>query len=545
MKPKIAITIILVLTAILPQIVAAVAPTLDWIITYEPGDQTNQASAPYGAILAELNANNLDVDTLSRVAVPLHYGDAGLNDFDTTIKVVDVSGSPVFQESHTCPLRGGNDVCLQRAVKWDRANRLSAVLVEDHATGNPAGSIGDDPGNVCRKTTTIGGSICAANWNISANSDAVYGATQISPGGLTFTKNASTSQWPIVQTGTGTNKLIRVPESFTGTAEYSSTRAGRGLLANDTGPTGWSFIFTAGSSTFRRLNFTDGTQEESASFAEAGWSGPQRVFWLNDDEVINVYTESNALRWRRAEAYALTVSSTTDPTDNQIFEAGAVRNTAVYDFDTDRQNGVLACGQYVSDTAEVRGWFGHFSATTDAQLWNVTLDLGTQTEVVSCRLDHQNGIYVLVAYVDGGIRKAQLRHYLGGEFEIKAPWETITIPGATTTTAAPAVGGAVGFRDFCTAVGFTDAPGKFLCGLVIVLTGSVLVAFILANRNDKGMARLGNVSLFGAGGTFFGLAIFVTVIDLWPTYTTIIMIILTAAVVTLVIKRQFISGGGD
>lgn len=214
----------------------------------------------------------------------------------------------------------------------------------------------------------------------------------------------------------------------------------------------------------------------------------------------------------------------------------------------DGEGNVFFCG--TGNTAGVRrdSFLIKYNNTAfPGQRWNITFSKEAAFAQVdgatTCDIAPDGAIYlgtVACANADSQCR-TYLRKYAGAGIG-RTPQSVFSGFNATTTT-PPSVGGAVGFHDFCVLTGFTDDAGKFLCGLVIVISGSVLIAFVLANRNEKGMARLGNVSLFGAGGTFFGLAIFVTVIDLWPTYTTVLMIVLTAAVITLVVKRQFLTGG--
>lgn len=214
----------------------------------------------------------------------------------------------------------------------------------------------------------------------------------------------------------------------------------------------------------------------------------------------------------------------------------------------DGEGNVFFCGQARTpglkrDVALVK----YNNTAFPGQRWNITFsnqpgdsnfDLAR-----TCALSNDGSIYlggVVCANSDTQC-ESYLRKYAGGGIG-RTPQTVFDGFSEPSTTTPFATGGAIGFKDFCLAVGFEDTAGRFLCGLVIVLTSAGIMAFVLADKKDSGAPRFGKGSVFGGGFTAAGMSIFVTAIELWPLYTLVIMIAAVAFLIGYLVKRQFAGG---
>lgn len=300
----------------------------------------------------------------------------------------------------------------------------------------------------------------------------------------------------------------------------------------------------------RYVDEDDGATVASTMYTpqpELRWCGRQSGVDTDKWWSVLFHVSSEEVRYQPITISTWSPGAIVAPTEPTV---GGHTGLSFKSHDIDAQDNIFYCGR-VQAGSNSKGMIMKVSTDSASQRWNITIDKTATTttgeDVRDCIISPDGSLYALLTNThSGGVRQTFLRKYGEAAVGRDVPTDFTGFPSAvTTTTTQFQSGGALGFKDFCLAVGFEDAAGRFLCGLIIVITGAVLVAFVLADRNEKGAAKFGNASVFGGGGTFFGLGIFVTVIELWPTYTTIIMIVLTAAVILFVVKRQFLSGGDD
>lgn len=217
----------------------------------------------------------------------------------------------------------------------------------------------------------------------------------------------------------------------------------------------------------------------------------------------------------------------------------------------DGAGGVFYCGIAFTDGVVRDSFISKFNSTVNMGMrWNITINKQTTTlfeRAWACALGSDGSLFVGLRACDASAENCQnfARKYVGAGTPLDEQdiFEQFSDVSSTTTTPPFGQGGgAIGFKDFCLAVGFEDTAGRFLCGLIIVLTGSGIMAYALADKKENGAPRFGKGSVFGGGTTFAGLAIFVTGIELWPLYTLVIMIAAVAFFIGYLVKRQFAGG---
>lgn len=227
--------------------------------------------------------------------------------------------------------------------------------------------------------------------------------------------------------------------------------------------------------------------------------------------------------------------------DVQPTEAIINTYTATVPSDTiiDGDGNLFVCGEATSASAS-DGFLAKYNTTAQLGMrWNITWGEVSSTNLElgnACDLSPDGSIYVGARFCSSGTSQCQstLRKYAGAATSRKLQGIYVIPDGSSpTATIAPGADGALGFRSFCEGIGFSSTPGKFLCGLIIVISGTFIMA--AATRDLNRNATLALTAITG-----FGLIIFVTVVELWPFYTSIIMIILSSSVVLWAIKAQFL-----
>lgn len=213
----------------------------------------------------------------------------------------------------------------------------------------------------------------------------------------------------------------------------------------------------------------------------------------------------------------------------------------------DAEENLFYCGRAQSAGVKIDGFLAKYNTTVNAgQRWNITISKqagASEVErVFDCSLDQTGALFATFQSCASG--SSQCSNYLRKYASAGSPRAEQEVfdafPGAVVTT-SPFAGnadGAIGFRNFCILNGFESDAGKFLCGLVYVLSGTVLMAAVTRDLSKNAVLAI-------AAATAFGLMIFVTIVELWPTYTTVLIIILCSAVVIWAIKKQFLGFGGD
>lgn len=277
--------------------------------------------------------------------------------------------------------------------------------------------------------------------------------------------------------------------------------------------------------------------------------GPAKV-WFNPptDQVGLPYgVSSGTVNPRFAEYNKTTLANTRDiePIEANVY---TYDQNAVQDAFIDGAGSVFYCGLAQTPAVKIDSFLSKFNSTVNMGMrWNITIDKVITTNferAISCALGHDGSVFVGLRVCDASDAtcEAYVRKYAGAGIarEPQNVFEGFSIP--TTTTPFASGSGAIGFKDFCLAVGFEDTAGRFLCGLVIVLTSAGIMAFVLADKKDSGAPRFGKGSIFGGGITAAGMSIFVTGIELWPLYTLVIMIAAVAFLIGYLVKRQFAGG---
>lgn len=292
-----------------------------------------------------------------------------------------------------------------------------------------------------------------------------------------------------------------------------------------------------------------GAIADSESYGTFGSQSEGHV-WFNPttDTVALPYGKTGASthpHYAEFNKTTLTTVRDIEPIESNVF---TYDENFVDDKFVDGVGSVFYCGLASTPGVKRDSYLSKFNSTTNMGMrWNITVNkVGTTLfeRAQSCGLGGDGSVYVGLKVCDASQENcdAYVRKYAGAGIALDPQdvFENFSDLITPTTTPPPfAGGGAIGFKDFCLAVGFEDGPGKFLCGLIIVLTGAGIMAYVLADKKENGMPRFGKASVFAGGGTFAGLAMFVTFIELWPIITLALMCVFAAALVALVTKRQF------
>lgn len=535
------LSLILVALLAIPPIVSAVLPVLIWTNDRDPTtDFINfQGQSTYDTISTS-NYLKLEVEENGRVAWNIHLTDSGaLQLSDDTTLIYETTGSTLERHDTRCASSTGTDTCQFRAHDWDRALKYWVIASEDHAqAGTTQASHPATPGEACTSRvngSATAGSICSMQWNITALTSPSTTA-DVDAGGITSWKRNATSMGLMANNEA---YLWRIPTLFSGSREFQlSSTTDKQLFSNKTGPIGWATSQVGSTITYRRFNYEAGSLTHTATGPNV-LSNTGRMSPNGTNEIIYAYATSltSGVIWDRIPMDDLAPIDTVTPSDNRIWFDGALRNMNVADFDTDESGNILVCGQFATGS-ETNGYVLAMNMTTRTQLWNVTIDLGTFTESRSCQFDYNGGFYVSLIYQNGGgFNLAQLRRYEGGGFAQPEPPETIQLPLDEDEPDAivPGADGGLGFSNFCIAIGFSSGPGKFLCGLAIVVSGTLLIVVITRDLNKKAIMVTGLV-------TALGLSIFVTIVSLWPVIALALMVVLAAAAIAAMAKGVFASG---
>lgn len=301
-------------------------------------------------------------------------------------------------------------------------------------------------------------------------------------------------------------------------------------------------MMSSPSDQFALINGTTGVQVAVTSIGGTQYSNyvrgntTDRVWTVKDSANDNEFKEFNSTTGilvrtvTPIESHLVIPSSTDDMTINR----GG--------FWMDGANSIFVCGQYFDNTlGAVRPAIAKYNSTQKSGMrWNVTFGSpsGAQGErAASCEIASGGALYAIWR-IAAATNEVHVRKYSNaGIPNIKdAPY---TLFGDNSTTPSNVGNGdaATGFKNFCLFNGFTSSASKFFCGLVYVMSGTFLVGAIAQRVTDR------KATMISAGIAALCLMIFVVLIELWDSGTTVLLIILASAFIVWVARNMFIQRG--
>lgn len=300
-------------------------------------------------------------------------------------------------------------------------------------------------------------------------------------------------------------------------------------------------------STLKLINSTTGTTVATNTL---GGSSFLNVFMNNATGTRLWSTKETTNDVNILEVNSLTAVTTRGafaPTESKVNVAGSNRNSRVNSAEgvwVDGSSSVFACGDYDDAVSgQSRSFVAKYNTTQlSGMRWNVTWSYdpsASSQHSADCEIGAAGALYALsdVSATDAAQNAVHVRKYsnAGNPRARDAPY---VIPGGATPT--PAVGNsdaATGFKNFCLFNGFTSSASKFFCGLVYVMSGTFLVGAIAQRVTDR------KATMISAGIAALCLMIFVVLIELWDSGTTVLLIILASAFIVWVARNMFIQRG--
>lgn len=210
-------------------------------------------------------------------------------------------------------------------------------------------------------------------------------------------------------------------------------------------------------------------------------------------------------------------------------------------FWVDGADQLFVCGSYFHDAfGEPRPAAAKYNSTQlNGMRWNVTFGstaAGSVGERAGACEIASNGALYIIWRIDSGSDQVHMRKY--GNAGVPNIRDTAYVLPGDNETVVPGAGDvdvATGFKNFCLFTGFTSDASKFFCGLVYVMTGSVLVGAIASRMSDR------KATAISAGIAAVCLMIFVVLIELWDVGSTVLLIILASAFIVAVGRNLFLS----
>lgn len=209
-----------------------------------------------------------------------------------------------------------------------------------------------------------------------------------------------------------------------------------------------------------------------------------------------------------------------------------LRDTDTYWWALDGADNVLMCGFLPVGPVP---FFAHMKPSNETMFWNVTTTSPlVNTIAVHCGIDYGGSIWV--AYSPSVGTTSYVRRYTGGGFTGISLRGNVVLPEppAPPPGFVPADFGS-GIANFAADIGFASTGGLFFFGLILVI-----IMFLVVAGATKGVTDNGVAAMLGGAIAGMGTMIFNTTQELWDVVWTVILIVLTSAVILFLLRSTFI-----
>jgi hypothetical protein len=510
MKPNLSIRILIVALASLQ------VPFLSTPVAASPSDTpatfvcqvTVQARAGLAASLQDV-----DVDRDGRLLL------SGFDGTDTTqedmVAVADASCNTVWTIRSTTT---GLPFNLYQSAAFDGAGRVVAAHVSNDGAGNDNKTV--------RLLDAEDGSTLFSTENLVDTFGAAYNAEKVDDTRV----NGTTANY-FVSHNTGV--LSRYNDGPL-TRDFSQSVSSVTTLRADEA-TGIVYARRGGATPeYYRLNADTGAILHTSNIGVVGSvSKPPIRSEIANANVYVAAAVSSAMSYHKLLATDFSnVATSVAVTDNQIDVGAGPVSTNVVDFDLDAQDNLLMCG-----TITGRSWAAKVRTSDDTHRWNVTT---TETGLVECGFDYQGGFWIAGLGTSGGTGYFWARRYSGGDFSTPAqPGDILPPEPPEPEPVFGEVDFGSGVANFAADIGFDSEPSLFFFGLILVI-----IMFLVVAGATKGVSDSEVAAGMGGGIAGMGTMVFNTTQELWPPWATVVLIVLTNAVILFFTRSLFTGSGG-
>lgn len=212
----------------------------------------------------------------------------------------------------------------------------------------------------------------------------------------------------------------------------------------------------------------------------------------------------------------------------------------------DGENRGFYCGRAITDASESYSSIVKHNLGTNAQVWNITYnkrnpDSGGSEFLNGCVIDKDGALVVLGGSCTTSTSSGctfYLRKYAGAGTGRNLQTTIVPAEPVVEEVFAPVDFGS-GVANFAADIGFDSEPSLFFFGLILVI-----IMFLVVAGATKGVSDSERVAGIGGGIAGMGTMVFNTTQELWPAWATVVLIVLTSAVILFFTRSLFTGAGG-
>lgn len=256
---------------------------------------------------------------------------------------------------------------------------------------------------------------------------------------------------------------------------------------------------------------------------------------------IDAFYQNTATLWGRTRFDA---SDVTDPLGTNSTQtiglagidpaATSIGSSAVEGYYVANDGHPLVCGRYLAGAVGM-GFLARLDSALSNWAWNITF-ADSSFRVDGCALGTAGAVYVYGADNSATPAQAQIRKYccISGSVRSTTTVQAIVAPGAPELP--PSAGDiGTGIAAFFSGIGCASTGGLFFCGLVLVVVSMVSTGAAFTSLTKSKLLAMLAASLVG-----LAIMIFLTAIGVWPVVAVAVLTVLSAAVITFLLRRQFL-----